>query len=141
MLRISKMADYGTVVMAYLASNPEQAFNAKEIAANTRIALPTVSKILKLLARTGLLLSLRGAQGGYRLAQAASTITLVQIIDALDGNIALTECSHDSGLCSLESVCAMRSNWQVISQTIRKALQGLSLAEMVQKPAISLQIS
>lgn len=141
MLRISKMADYGTLVMAYLASQAGLALNAKEIAEGTRLAVPTVSKLLKLLARAGLLTSLRGAQGGYRLAQAANTISLAQIIDALEGGTSLTECSHNSGICSLESTCSLHSNWKLISLTIRKTLQNISLQDMVQKQGIHFEMA
>lgn len=141
MLRISKMADYGTLVMAYLAQHPELAFNAKEIAERTRLTVPTVSKLLKLLTRAGLLTSLRGAQGGYRLAQAANSISLAQIIDALDGGMRLTECSHPSGLCFLESTCALHSNWKFISQTIRNTLQNISLNDMLQKQHFPIDVA
>lgn len=133
MLRISKMADYGTLVMAYLASQPELALNAKEIAEKTRLTVPTVSKLLKLLTRAGLLISLRGSQGGYRLAHAAQDISVIRIIDALDGGTALTECSHEPGLCSLESLCHLQSHWQLISRTIRQTLQNISLEDLVNK--------
>jgi len=141
MLRISKMADYGTLIMAYLASHPELALNAKEIAEKTQLTVPTVSKLLKSLTRAGLLISLRGAQGGYRLAQDAKTITVVHIIDALDGGTGLTECSHSSGLCSLEQRCALHHNWKFISQTIRNTLNTISLDDLIQKQRTSLEIA
>lgn len=141
MLRISKMADYGTLVMAYLASHANLALNAKEIADKTQLAVPTVSKLLKLLTRAGLLISLRGAQGGYRLARDANTITIVDIIDALDGGTGLTECSHSSGLCSLEQRCALHSNWKFISQTIRNTLQTIGLDDLIQKQHSKLEIA
>lgn len=141
MLRISKMADYGTLVMAYLASRPDLALNAKEIAEKTQLSAPTVSKLLKLLTRAGLLISLRGAQGGYRLAQNAKTITVVHIIDALDGGTGLTECSHSSGLCSLEQRCTLHHHWKLISQTIRNTLNTISLDDLIQKQRISLEMT
>lgn len=141
MLRISKMADYGTLVMAYLASYAEQAFNAKEIAEKTQLTLPTVSKLLKSLTRAGLLISLRGAQGGYRLAHDAKTITVVHIIDALDGGTSLTECSHSSGLCSLEHQCALHGHWKFISQSIRNTLYTISLQDLIQKQHTPLEMT
>lgn len=130
------MADYGMLVMAYLASQPELALNAKEIAEKTRLTVPTVSKLLKLLTRAGLLSSLRGAQGGYRLACDASAISIIQIIDVLDGSTGLTQCSDASGLCSLESMCTLHNNWKIISRTIRNTLKNITLQDLIQKPRI-----
>lgn len=137
MLRITKMADYGALVMAYLANQPEFASNAKEIADKTRLAVPTVTKLLKLLTRSGLLISVRGSQGGYRLARSAQDISIIHIIDALDGNTALTECSQKTGLCSLESSCALQDNWKLITLTIRNTLQSISLNDLVQQKALT----
>lgn len=133
MLRISKLTDYGVVVMAYLArhAQQEQACNAKEIAQGTNIKLPTVSKLLKLLARNGLLIAQRGVNGGYSLAAAAQEISLARIISVLEGNIALTECGHRHGLCVMEPQCMIRHNWQTISAAIGETLQEISLAQMI----------
>jgi FeS assembly SUF system regulator len=140
MLRISKMADYGTVVMAYLAERPDEAQNARDIAVHTHLALPTVSKILKLLAKGGLLLSQRGAKGGYSLARPAEKISVAEIIQVMDGKLALTECSHAAGTCSLESVCTTRSHWKVISQTIYHALAALNLSEMAKRTPLQTRV-
>lgn len=130
MLRISKLTDYGTVVMAFLARHPEEGYAAKEIAEQTRIGLPTVSKLLKLLAKSGLLIAQRGAKGGYSLATSPNNISLAQIVSALEGDIALTACGHGNGLCSVEAQCAIRSNWRTISEVIRETLDKISLAKM-----------
>jgi len=132
MLRISKLTDYGTVLMAYLATDPMHTHNAKDIAEHTRIALPTVSKLLKLLAKGGLLVALRGAKGGYSLARLPSEITLAEIIHILEGNIGLTECSHHVSNCSMEMRCAIRGNWRTISDVIHEALRGITLAKMAE---------
>ncbi len=131
MLRISKVTDYGIVVMTYLANNATTTHTAKDIAQHTHITLPTVSKLLKLLARTGLLIAHRGVKGGYGLAFPAEKISLAQIIHAIEGDIGLTECSHNAGSCSMEPGCAVRSNWRMISNAIRGVLTGISLAEMI----------
>ncbi|CAM4445102.1 MAG: HTH-type transcriptional regulator IscR [Legionellaceae bacterium] len=133
MLRISKMADYGTLVIAYLATYPENPLNAKEIAEKTQLTLPTVSKLLKLLTRARLLISVRGPQGGYQLAQEATSISVLSIIDALDGKTGLTDCSHKTGLCSLEQRCTLHSHWKFISQMIRNTLNTISLEKLIQK--------
>lgn len=131
MLRISKLTDYGTVVMAYLASHPTTGHTAKEIAENTHITLPTVSKLLKLLAKSGLLVAQRGAKGGYGLATAAKNISLAQIINSLEGGIALTDCSHGNGHCAVEKQCAIRSNWRTISDVLRETLSAISLTQII----------
>jgi FeS assembly SUF system regulator len=134
MINISKLADYSTVVMAYLARTGN-AQNARDIAQATRIALPTVSKILKILAKAELLDSHRGAKGGYDLARSADKISLADIINALDGGIGLTECSRATGLCAVEEACGIRHSWRNIGLVVRELLEQVTLAEML-KPKI-----
>jgi FeS assembly SUF system regulator len=133
MLRMSKLADYGTVVMTYISQHTDKVHSAHDIADHVRVALPTVSKILKILARQELLVSERGAKGGYRLARPAKQISIAEIIDAMEGPVALTECSSMPGLCEQESSCSIRGNWQRINQAVRGALEQVSLAEMAQQ--------
>jgi len=130
MLRISKLTDYGTVVMTYLARENDRLHAVSEIAAEIRLAAPTVSKILKQLVRAGLVASHRGAKGGYALARAPQTISMIEIIDALEGRVGLTECGSSPGLCVQESLCSIRTNWQRINGAVREALAGVTLAEM-----------
>ncbi len=130
MLRLSKLTDYGTAVMTVLARRPGTVCNASEISQMTHVSLPTVSKILKALARQELVESTRGAHGGYRLARTPAEISMAEIITALEGPIALTECATASSQCTIESRCGVRSNWQKINIAVRDALQGISLAEM-----------
>lgn len=132
MLRLSKITDYGTIVMTHLARAPGRVQSAADIAHGTHVALPTVSKVLKLLTQEGLVLSYRGSQGGYSLARPPETISVAEIIAALEGPIAFTECSVDTGLCDQEASCAIRSNWQKINGVIRTALQGVTLAQMLE---------
>jgi FeS assembly SUF system regulator len=133
MLRLSKLTDYGVVVMTFLAEAPDEVRAANEVAACTRVALPTVSKVLKLLSRAG---------GGYRLARPARSISVAAVIDALEGPLALTECSSDSLTCNQESHCTIRGNWQRINGVIRDALETVSLAEMVAPPgAVDVDVS
>jgi FeS assembly SUF system regulator len=131
MLKISKLADYGTVVMAYLAHQNDFIQNANEIAVKTGVALPTVSKILKILARYRLLVSHRGTKGGYSLAYPPEQISVLQIIHAMDGGIALTKCSQGTGLCRVEHHCVIQHNWQLISNAIHVALDTVSLADII----------
>lgn len=132
MLRLSKLTDYGMVLMAELAGTPDSVRNAAEIANQTRISAPTVRKLLKRLTQAGLVDSARGVNGGYRLAQAPEAINMRQIITALEGPIGLTECSLHGSSCNIESDCRLRGNWQVITRAIRDALADVTLADMVQ---------
>lgn len=130
MLRLSKLTDYGTVVLAEMAQDPNTVFTASDLAARTHLTLPTVSKLLKLFAKGQLVRSFRGAHGGYKLARNPEAITAVDIIDAVEGPVAITECSAADGKCNLESVCAIGHNWQRISVRIRAALAAVTLAEL-----------
>lgn len=138
MLRISKLADYGTVVMVYLARHAQQLCNARDIALHTHLAVPTVSKILKRLAGAGLLISVRGVSGGYRLQRAALEISVAQIIYALEEHRGFTECSLQPNDCSLQSVCTIQGNWRLISQAIERSLDSVSL-EALAKPTLEQQ--
>jgi FeS assembly SUF system regulator len=130
MIRITKQTDYGIVLLTHLAAHPDRHFNAPELAAEARLPLPMVSKILKLLAREGLLASHRGVKGGYSLARQSESISMAEIIVALEGPIAITECVSVEGDCSHEALCPARSNWQRINVAVRSALEGITLAEM-----------
>jgi FeS assembly SUF system regulator len=132
-IRLSKLADYGIVIMTTLARHPGRQHNAPEVAAQSLIPQPMVSKILKALARAGLLVSHRGAKGGYGLARPAAAISVAEVISALDGPIALTACVEDGpGGCEIEALCPARANWQRINDAIRGALQGISIGDMAQ---------
>jgi FeS assembly SUF system regulator len=132
MLRISKLTDYGIMLLTYIARDPHLPLrNARELAVEAHLPLPTVSKILKILAREGLLLTHRGVNGGFSLARQPEEISVADIITALEGPLALTECSlHPPGVCQLETQCPVRSNWQKINQAVLGALKNLTLAAM-----------
>ncbi len=132
MIKIGRLTDYGIVLMTHMASHPGAAHNAAEVAAETHLPVPTVSKLLQELARGGLLASQRGVKGGYELARDAHSISVAEIITALEGPIALTACSaaDDSADCEHESLCPVRGHWARINRAIRGALEGISLAEM-----------
>ena len=129
MLRLSKLADYGSQVMAYMARD-SVVHSANEVANGLGISAATVSKILKMLARENLVASVLGAKGGYMLTRHPSDISLAEIIYAMDGPISITECSGTSG-CERESTCSTRNNWQGINHIIHDALNKVNLAEMV----------
>jgi len=130
MLRISKLTDYGTLVLAQLAARRGELTSAGQVADATHLALPTASKLLKSLARAGLVVSERGAQGGYELARAPAEITAAEIVDALEGPVAITECSSVDGACDLEGFCGVGRAWQRINHGIRMALRQITLEDL-----------
>jgi FeS assembly SUF system regulator len=130
MLRVSRLADYGTVVMASMARDPGRVHSAAEVALRIGLTAPTVSKILKTLARSGLVSSSRGARGGYRLPRDPAQITVAQIIGAMDGPIGMTECSTTPGACTQEAACAVRRNWQTINHIVLETLSRVTLEQM-----------
>lgn len=132
MLKISKLTDYGTLVMGGLAAHESEFVNAVDLARAIGVAQPTVAKLLKILTRAGLVESLRGQLGGYRLTMAPEHISVAEIIQAVDGPVGLTECSTEEGNCDQEDVCNVKVNWQKISKVVATALQQVSLAELLQ---------
>ena len=133
MMRINKLTDYGIVVMTEIATmKSDTVHTAKVISQRTKIPLPTVTRLLKTLSNEGLLDSQRGSQGGYSLSESASTISVASIIESIEGPIALTECSINECSCSYESSCNVELPWQKINNTVKTALEKISLAEMIQ---------
>ena len=132
MIRLSKFADYGIVLLTYIANrSSNQPTSARHLSEQSHLPLPTVGKILKTLSRAGILVSHRGPRGGYMLARSSHAITVAEVIAAIDGPIALTECSsHAPSLCEFEPSCPVRSNWRHISRAVVGALEELTLADM-----------
>lgn len=131
MIRISKLTDYGILVLTALMEAGPVAVSASELAGRTAVPEPTVGKILRRLTRAGILTSTRGARGGYSLARAAEAISVAEIIEAFEGPIALTEClSSETPTCDVEPICTTRANWDRINRAIRRALEEIPLAEM-----------
>ncbi|MDT8448870.1 MAG: SUF system Fe-S cluster assembly regulator [Wenzhouxiangellaceae bacterium] len=151
MLRISKLTDYATVVLAELAAPAEsttpaesgggaECRSATHVAEATGLEPPTVAKVLKTLARSGLVESVRGVNGGYRLPHAPETVSVASIIRAMEGPIALTECGLEPGLCTREHECDLKGNWQRIGETVEQALEALSLADLTSAPDPGLKL-
>jgi FeS assembly SUF system regulator len=133
MLRLSRLADYGVVLMSQMAGSRESLHNAQTMADATQLPLPTVSKVLSVLARAGLLTATRGAKGGFKLARSARQISVAEIISAVDGPVALTQCiERGPGSCDVEGICSTRRGWQTINNAVQRALEGVSLAELVE---------
>ena len=130
MLRIGKLTDYATVILATLAADRTRLQNASALAERTHIAAPTVSKLLKQLHRAGLVNSTRGTHGGYQLARDPEQISAAAILDALEGPVALTECSAGVGQCGIEHTCSVGRTWQRLTLAIRRSLNEITLAQL-----------
>ena len=141
MLRVSRLTDYATVVMAFIATHPDHVHSAVQIAEETRLELPTVSKLLKTLGHASLVESFRGVNGGYRLARPATEISLAEIVEALEGPLGMTECSIAEGQCDREAQCGVRGSWQRINSVLDDALRAVSLADMMKPPPAKRRIA
>ena len=134
MMRVNKLTDYGIVIMTRIADmDQNKVHTAREISEDTKIPLPTVTRLLKTLSNNGLLNSQRGSQGGYSLSGSSEGISVANIIESFEGPIALTECSTNTCECSYETKCSMEEPWQKINNTVKNALEGISLNEMMGK--------
>ena len=134
MLRISRLTDYGTMILVHLAGQDAGLCSASDVAAGTHLALPTVQKLLKTLAKSGLVGSVRGANGGYRLTRAPEDITAAEILNVLEGPVAITECSTETHQCELEPLCQVGSAWQKINRAIRSAMEDIRLSDLRRPP-------
>src|SRR5262249_31682295 len=132
MIRMSKLTDYGILLLAPRARTPARApCTARGLASEAPLPVPTVSKILKALARAGLLVAHRGVKGGFSLARRPEEISMAQIISAMEGPIAITECSDDvPRICELEPWCPVGTNWQKINRAIRQPLATVKLSAL-----------
>lgn len=130
MLRLSKLADYGALVLDYLQSHREKTVSAAEIAVCFGFGNATVSKILKQLQSAGLVVSERGTQGGYRLAKNPEDITIAAVISALEGQPVLTTCCDHQQSCDHDTHCTLKGNWQKINRIVLQILEGVTLADM-----------
>ena len=130
-MRLSKLTDYATVILSHIAKNNLGVHAAMGISETTGIALPTVSKVLKLLVKAKVLMSVRGAKGGYKLARAPEKITVAAVINALEGPIALTECSVSHHTCEQAHGCEIQGNWDLINKSVHNALESVTLADLI----------
>jgi FeS assembly SUF system regulator len=131
MFRLNRLTDYGVVVLTQMTRNPDDLRTARQIAQDTGVPLPTVAKLLNALAHERLITSHRGAAGGYTLNRPAEAISVAEIVQALEGPIALTACVDGaSGGCDVESLCPMRGNWDKVNKAIFGALSQVTLADM-----------
>ena len=131
MLRVTKLTDYASVILSVLAARPDDVLSAAGLAEQAGLEVPTVAKVLKPLAQAGLVEAFRGVNGGYRLARDADAISLIEIVEAIEGPLGMTECSVHAGQCGIEHSCGVRANWRRINDVVADALRGVTLAEML----------
>ena len=132
MIKVSRMADYAVLLVCKMSKNQDKFYSANELSLNTSLKTTTINKILTKLTKASITSSIRGVTGGYKLAMAADDISVGNIIDIIDGRVALTVCVEkgENNNCELESVCTSRSNWQVINNAVCNALNSISIEEM-----------
>jgi FeS assembly SUF system regulator len=133
-VRLGKLTDYGLVLMTCMARGTGESLRtARDLARESRLPVSTVSKLLKQLLQSGLLTSHRGTKGGYVLARPPGQISVVEIISAIEGPMALTECSTDvTGLCNIERRCPIKTNQQIINQAVRGVLDKITLSDLIE---------
>ena len=131
MFRINKLTDYALLISGEMAKTPELLYSATMLKDAMQLSLPTVSKILKLLADAGLIESMRGAKGGYRLLHAPNKISLLQVMMAIEGPLTFTDCSDKDKHCAFSRHCLMRSNWLKINKYIVTIFEKISLHDMI----------
>jgi FeS assembly SUF system regulator len=137
MIKLGRLTDYAVTLLAQMTGS-DKIWAASDLSERTGLPLPTTSKVLKQLAKSGIVQTKRGAAGGYRLAKPASAVTVAAIVEAMDGPIALTECT-DTGdhTCGVESICPMSGHWNRVNRAIKRALEDVSLADMMIVPSPS----
>ncbi len=132
MIRLSRLTDYAVTLLTQMVSEAKPVWAASDLAEKTGLPLPTVSKVLKQLAKEHVLIAHRGASGGYRLGRAANEISIASVIEAMDGPIALTDCAEGGDQdCMIQTICPMSGNWNKVNNAVRQALDAVSLADML----------
>ena len=131
MLRLNRITDYAVVVLTQMVREPDKQVTAPQLSEDSSVPAPTVAKVLKALAKEGVLASQRGVHGGYRLARPAGDISMLEVIRALEGPVSLTACVDGAeGDCDVESLCPVRGNWDRVNTAIRGALADVTLEDM-----------
>ena len=132
MIKLSRMADYAILLVCKMSGDEKKVYSAHDLSIQTKLKITTVSKILTKLTKANVTASIRGVSGGYKLVKQAEDISLGNIIDIMDGKIALTVCVEEGEdhNCNLVSMCSSKSNWQIINNKVREALNSVSIEEM-----------
>ena len=144
MLKISRLTDYATAVVLFLQKDKKM-HSSEHIASGVSLEIPTVSKVLKLLTKAGILTSIRGANGGYKMAKDIAEVTLYDVIAAIEGDTAITECTKTESLCSQEQGCDTRTGWQQVNDDIKNILLKMTIKRMAElngasKPDIKVMV-
>ena len=130
MLRIGKMADYALLITNHLVKNTDELCTSEDLLQATHLAPATIRQLLKKLVDAGIIKSIRGAKGGYRLSSDPRAFTLIDVISAIEGPIALTQCSQADEVCDLANHCDLKRNWIYVNQMVLKLLKHITLADM-----------
>ena len=131
MLRLNRITDYAVVVLTQMVREPDKQVTAPQLSEESNVPAPTVAKVLKALAKEGVLASQRGVRGGYRLARPADRISMLEVVRALEGPVSLTACVDGAeGDCDVELLCPVRGNWDRVNTAIRSALADVTLEDM-----------
>ena len=131
MIRLSRLTDYAVTLLAQMVSEGKEFCSAADLALKSGVSLPTVSKVLKQLSKAGVVTAQRGSMGGYHLAYPADAISIAAIIEAMDGPIALTDCTEGGDQdCRIQTICPMSGNWDKVNRAVKHALEKVSLADM-----------
>jgi len=133
MIRLSRLTDYAVTLLSLMGkAGSDKLWTAPDLTEKAGLPPPTVAKVLKLLAKSGIVSAQRGASGGYRLTRAQNQISIAEIVEAMDGPIAITDCTEGSAhsTCTIERICPMSGGWNKVNRAVRKALEDVSLAEM-----------
>lgn len=137
MIKLGKLTDYAVTVLGEIARMDDKAASAHALAGKTGLPEPTVAKVLKACAQGGLIVSQRGANGGYSLAKTAAEISIADIITAMEGPIAIVSCVDGSPeLCRVDATCCMKGRWEKVNRAIKGALEDVSLSDMAESAHI-----
>jgi FeS assembly SUF system regulator len=134
MIRLSKLTDYAVALLSHMGNGGKEGlWTASDLTDKSGLPMPTVAKVLKILAKSGVVSAQRGAAGGYKLTKPAAEITIASIIEAMDGPISITACADSSAGhqdCLISNVCPLSAGWSKVNKSIRAALEAVTLAEM-----------
>ncbi len=140
MIKISRLADYAVVILTVMGKTPDELVTAATVSDRTGLPEPTVAKVLKLLCKADLVISTRGASGGYKPAKGNDQISIVEIVTAVDGPVSLTACVEgNDNCCSYQKCCPVKGRWDFVNDAIHKALEGLTLAAMAEMDAKAME--
>jgi FeS assembly SUF system regulator len=136
MIRISRLADYGVVLMCEISSSQGRAHSANSLSKKTNMSESAIMKILKLLVKSGLLNSVRGPKGGYFATKDPKDINVLDVVSAIDGPVAVTICSNDShDACEFKAACVAKRGWGVVNNALQTTLAGFTIADFITSDA------